>query len=203
MIIKLLILIISIVTISCNRINKGQDRKLEGNIFTCDEIGWTIEVPKDWEIINRRKVEKSAKDGIKMVEKATNEEFDISGLEQLINFKKDRFNVFNSSIEPAQFLSENEWKENNKLIKNLLFETLTNEGMHIDTTSSQEKIDGLDFEVFHVAILGQNNELILNQKYYSRYINGYVFGMNINYNNDEDMRTQINAIKNSKIRIRK
>nr|WP_319997590.1 hypothetical protein [uncultured Draconibacterium sp.] len=201
--IKLLILIISIVTISCNKINKGQDRKLEGNIFTCDEIGWTIEVPKDWEVINRRKVEKSAKDGIKMVEKATNEEFDISGLEQLINFKKDKFNVFNSSIEPAQFLSENEWKENIKLIKNLLFETLANEGMHIDTTSSQEKIDGLDFEVFHVTILGLNNELILNQKYYSRYINGYVFGMNINYNNDEDMRTQINAIKNSKIRIRK
>ena len=42
--IKLLILIIGIVTISCNKINKGQERKLEGNIFTCDEIGWTIKI---------------------------------------------------------------------------------------------------------------------------------------------------------------
>lgn len=180
--------------------NKQIDEgKVDGETYTSQEIGWTIQIPKGWSVTSRNKLEANDKKGKEAIEKVIGE-FDISGLKHLVSFQKNLFNTFQSTSEPFTPEYEGEWEENNAKIKKLLYDTYTNQGIKVDTSSSKAVIDGLNFDVFKSTIYGPNGNVILHQELYSRYINGFDFGVNINYNNDEDRRTMLEAWQNSKFK---
>ena len=65
-----------------------------------------------------------------------------------------------------------------------------------------EKIDGLDFHKYSFTIYSPDGEIILNQIMYGRLINGFDFGVNINYNNNKDRDELLKVFKNSKFKRR-
>lgn len=178
--------------------NKQLDEGIiESNKYKSEDLGWLMEIPKGWSIISKDKMDKNSEMGMEAVNEI-GVEFDYSGLKHLISFKKDQFNSFQSSSEPIELEYEGEWEDNNKAINELVTLTFANQGIKIDTSSSKTKIDGLDFEVFHITIFGPKGEVILYQDNYSRYINGFDFGVNMNYNNDKDKETMMQVWRNSK-----
>jgi len=47
---------------SCGQVdpNKNIDEgKVEGNVYTSEEIGWTIEIPKGWTVIDKEKTKRN------------------------------------------------------------------------------------------------------------------------------------------------
>lgn len=168
------------------------------NTYTSEEIGWTIEIPDGWTVIEIEQTKANNEKGLKAIEETIEGEIDFSGLKNLIGFQKNQFNIFQSTSEKFELEYEGEWKDNNEAIKELLYTTYTNQGIDIDTSSSQTAIDGLDFEVFHVTVYAPNGEIILHQDMYSRHINGFDFGVNLNYNNDKDKDALMTSWKNSK-----
>ena len=189
---------------SCGQVdpNKNIDEgKVEGNVYTSEEIGWTIEIPKGWTVIDKEKTKETNEKGLKALEETMGGEIDYSGLKSLISLQKDQFNIFQSTSEPFKLEYEGEWEENNSALKEILYTTYLNQGMKTDSSATTiEKIDGLEFHKYSFTIYSPKGEVILKQIMFSRLINGFDFGVNINYNNDKDRDELLKVFKNSKFK---
>lgn len=175
--------------------DEGEIREQE---YTSKELGWTMDIPEGWEIIDLEKTKKSTERGMKVIEESTDTKVDYSGLKNLITFQKDQFNIFQSSSEPFKLEYEGEWEEHVQYIKGLVYETYTNRGIKTDSSETTfEKINGLDFHVFDFTIYGPKGEVILKQIIYNRHINGFSFGANINYNNEKARDEMLKAFRSS------
>ncbi|RZL45640.1 MAG: hypothetical protein EOP00_17035 [Pedobacter sp.] len=195
---------ISISLTSCGQIdpNKNIDEgKVEGNIYTSQEIGWTIEIPKGWTVINKDKTKETNEKGLKAIEETIDGQVDYSGLKNLISFQKNQFNIFQSTSEPFKLEYEGEWEENNAALKEIIYTTYLNQGMKTDSSATTvEKIDALEFQRYSFTIYSPKGEVILKQIMFSRLVNGFNFGVNINYNNDKDRDELLTAFRNSKFK---
>jgi len=195
---------ISLSLTSCGQVdpNKNIDEgKVEGNIYTSEEIGWTIEMPKGWAFINKEKTKELNEKGLRALEKTMDREVDNSGLKNLISLQKDRFNIFQSTSQPFELEYKGEWEENNAAMKELMYTTYLNQGVKADSSATTiEKIDGLEFHKYSFTIYGPKGEVILKQIMFSRLINGFDFGVSISYNNDEYRDELLKVFRNSKFR---
>jgi hypothetical protein len=128
-------------------------------------------------------------------------EIDYSGLKNLISLQKDLFNIFQSTSEPFKVEYEGEWEENSAALKEIIYLTYLDQGIKADSSATTtEVIDGLEFQKYSFTIYSPNGKLILGQIMYSRLINGFDFGVNINYNNDKYRDELLMAFRNSKFK---
>ncbi|WP_303917614.1 hypothetical protein [Draconibacterium sediminis] len=186
--------------VSCNTDpNKQVDEgKVIENKYYSKEIGWSIEIPKGWNVTNRNVTQEREDKGLKAVNEANGIDYDISGLKQLISFQKDRFHIFSATSEKCEIEYEGEYEENKILVKQLLYNTYANNGIKFDTISSTEIIDNLEFDLFHITIYDPKGNVILYQDFYSRFINGLDFGVNLNYIDEKEKNELMKVWKNSK-----
>jgi hypothetical protein len=189
---------------SCQQIdpNKQIDEgKVDKNIYTSEDLGWTIEIPNGWTVVEKEKTEEYNSKGLKAIGEVIDGEIDISGLKHLISFQKNQFNIFQSTSEPFKVEYDGEWEVTNAELKKIMYSAYINQGIKVDSsTTSSVKVDGLDFNYYSFTIYGRKGEVILNQAIYSRLINGLDFGVNINYNNEEDKIEMLNVWKSSKFK---
>ena len=194
----------TIILTSCGEVdpNKNIDEgKVDGNFYTSNDIGWTIEIPKGWKIVEKEKTQEMNERGFKALEETLENEIDYSGLKNLISFQKNQFNLFQSSSEPFDLEYEGEWDDNNAALKEIIYSTYENQGIKVDSSTTKiENIDGLDFQTFSFTLYGPKGEVILKQIMYSRLINGFDFCVNINYNNDQDRDELLKVLRNSKFK---
>ncbi|MFK7972130.1 MAG: hypothetical protein AB8F95_17305 [Bacteroidia bacterium] len=197
-----LFLAIIIVVSGCGPIDPNRqvdEGSVENDVYTSEEIGWTIKIPSGWEIISMKQHEEFEKKGMDVMEGAIDEEIDASGLRNLIGFQKDQFNIFQSTSEPFEIENESEWEENSAALKQIIYLAYQDQGILVDSTPTTiARVAGRDFETYEFSIYSQEGELILNQLLFSRHINGYDFGVNINYNNESDKQEMLDAWMNSK-----
>ena len=182
--------------------NKHIDEgKVEGNIYTSQEIGWTIEIPKGWIVTEKAKMKEMNEKGLKALEETIDGPIDVSGLKNLIAFEKNAFNNFQSTSEPFELEYEGEWEANNAAVKDVIYETIQKQGIKVDSTATKiETIDGLDFHTYTFTIYGPKGNVILKQRMFSRLINGFDFGVNISYNNFRDGTELLELFRNSKFK---
>lgn len=197
--------LIVFVMLSCKNSNAHVDEgSIIENTYVSKEIGWSLEIPEGWSIMEKDDLVENSNKGKKAFEETLNQEFDYSTLRHLISFQKNPFNVFHSTSEPFDLEYDGEWENNNDGLKEILYMTYENQGIRVDSTATTlERIDGLDFRQYSFIIYSPNDEVILNQIICSRLINGFDFGVIINYNNEEYKKVMLNAFRNSKFRKNK
>lgn len=186
---------------SCQQLDPNSqvdEGKLRGVVYESQEIGWSIKIPDGWEVTSKDKSEKMTDKGRDLIEESTGTLIEAKELKHLISFQKDQFNIFQSTSEPFKEEFPGEYMQSNKAVTELIYRTFTDQGIKTDTASGKEKIQGLDFITFYITVFDPNGKILLHQVMYSRLMNGYDFGVNINYNNDADKTTMMNAWKNSK-----
>lgn len=189
------IVLLSAVT-ACNSPAKKEAPKLES--YTSNEIGWTIEIPAGYKLTSQAKIEVNDKKGKEAIDKVYEGEVNTDSLKHLASFQKNQLNLFDSTIEPYVEKHAGDYDANNKLIKQLIFDTYHKQGIKADTLSSKENIQGQQFNAFHIKVYGPNGTEIMNQIMFSKIIKGYDFGVNISYNNEVDKKTLLDAFKQSK-----
>ncbi|MFY7669765.1 hypothetical protein ACOSP6_01620 [Tenacibaculum sp. MEBiC06402] len=200
---KLTVFLLFSLLISCKTDpNKQIDEgKITANEYHSNEIGWTMEIPKGWTVTQKSIVDKRTKKGLDAISETVGIEIDASGLKQLLNFQKNKFNIFQSTSEPVELEYEGEWEEINKGLKQLIYDTYLQQGIKADSTETRiVTIDGLDFQSYEFTIYGPQGNVILNQIMYSRFINGFDFGVNLNYNNESDKKEMLQVWLNSKFK---
>lgn len=178
--------------------NSSTPKAEEPLVYTSQEIGWTIKIPKGYNLTNQAKLDADDKKGKEAIEKVYNGEIKTESLTHLVSFNRNQFNGFNSTIERYQEKKAGEYDANNILIKKLLFDTYHKQGIKIDTSSKKVEISGQPFNAFYIKVFGPNGAVILNQIMFNRMIKGYDFGANINYNSEDDKKLLLDAFMNSK-----
>lgn len=187
---------------SCGQADPNEnvdEGKVEGNLYTSAEIGWTIEIPTGWTIVEKDETEARNEKGKEIIEETIGGEFDASGLKNLIVFQKNKFNIFQSTSEPFKVEYEGEWEQNNHALKELIYTTYESQGIKVDSSvTTIEKIDGLNFLTYILTLYGKKGEIILHQMLFSRLINGFDFSVNLNYNNNRERDELLKAFRNSR-----
>ncbi|AUP80778.1 hypothetical protein [Flavivirga eckloniae] len=177
---------------------------VKNDVYSSKEIGWTITIPDNWKVITKEQNETFQKKGLDAMEDMLDEEVDASEVRNLIGFQKDQFNIFQSTSEPFEVEYEGEWEETNAALKELIYYTYMDQNIKVDSTATKiVKVNGLDFRSYEFKIYGPNGDVILNQIMYSRLINGFDFGVNINYNNESYKKEMLDAWLNSKFKKQK
>lgn len=194
--IYLYVLLLISILLACNSDSPKQEKVLSQS-YTSKEIGWTIVIPAGYKLTSQVKMNADDKKGKEAIGKVYDGEIKSDSLKHLVSFMKNQFNAFNSTIEPYTESEEGEYAANNQLIKKLLFDTYHKQGIKIDTSSAKIKVKNQDFNAFYIKIYGPNGDVVLNQIMFNRMVNGYDFGVNINYNNEDDKNMLMNAFMSS------
>ncbi len=191
---------------SCNKrdLNDEVDEGVfQEGTFTSDEIGWRITIPKGWKVVTKAHAEDLQSKGLEAMEASIGEEVDISGLKNLVNFQKDQFNIFQSTSEPFEEEYDGEWAENNVALREVVLDTYRGQGIEVEATEIEaEVIGGLEFQKFSMKATFPNNALVLHQIMYSRLMNGFDFGANISYTDEESGRVLLECWRASEFGVR-
>jgi len=178
--------------------NEEIGTKSEGTPYANSEVGWTMTVPEGWEIISKDQLDKNMKNGQDIIAESSSVNFNYDGLTHLINFKKDDYNQFMSTMEPFELEYPGEWEENNQMVYDFLYETYTFQGIEIDTSSRTTSIDGLLFQVFSITLYTPDASILMYEDMYGRFINGYDFSVILTYDNTADKVLLEEVLRQSK-----
>ena len=174
----------------------------EGNIqnktYKSEEVGWSIEIPDNWNIVTVDSAEAADQVGLEAIEKVYDGGINASQMRHLISFEKDDYNNFASTSEPFKEEYPGEYLQNNQKLYKILYDAFYEQGVKADTASGKEIIAGLEFDTFYSTIYDSEGNVIMYQLLYSKLINDLDFGININYNNEADKKIMMDAFKNSK-----
>lgn len=184
--------------VSCDEKKKVDAGTIEANTYHSEEVGWKINIPDGWRVMNAEQRHNMNERGKSTIQSATGVEIETNELKNLIGFQKDRQNIFNSTIEAVGDEKIDDWEENNEALKEVIMQTYTENGIsaYIES-SSKETISGIEFDTFTIKMKLPNGE-IFTQIMYSAIINDYVFGVNINYLDPKYGQEMIDAFKTSK-----
>lgn len=170
--------------------------------YTCEEIGWTMEVPRGWEIKSRESLQESTEKGLEMMEENSNVIIDDSGLRHLLNFEADLGNSFLSNIESFPIKDKSEYDANQNMIFELIQEAYRGEGIDFDADKYTERVDQLVFNVIKLELYGEHGETLLTQLIYTRHILDYNFSVTLNYSDEDKKKTLLTSWRSSKFSIR-
>ncbi|MEM6685536.1 MAG: hypothetical protein AAF617_07035, partial [Bacteroidota bacterium] len=161
----LLIFSIFICLIACKKVdpNKHIDEgNVKDQVYTSSELGWQIKIPQGWDVITKTETDYLTERGLEAMEDTFDVEIDISGVKDLISFRKNRFNAFLSNSEPFEETYTDEWKDNNADVKKLVYETFMDQGINVDSTATEiVQIDGFDFLRFGFRVKSPNNTVVM------------------------------------------
>lgn len=187
--------VITIFTACNSSTPKEEKAKLE--TYTSKEIGWTIEIPAGFQSLSQSRIAANEQKGKEAIGKVAEGDIKMDSLRHLVNFQKNQFNSFGATIEPYTEKKAGDYLANNQLVKNLIFDTYTNQKIKVDTLSGRENIAGQTFHTFNIKIYGPTGEVLMNQLMFNQLIKGYDFGVNINYNNEADKEKLLDAFRSS------
>jgi hypothetical protein len=146
------------------------------------QVGWKIKVPPEFTIMDSAQVAAMGDNGA------------FGTTKTLISFSKGQYNFFSSTITPFDPQRDGDWNEVNSKLKNVILETIRTEAsvIKIDTSSSVETIDGLEFHKFQIITTYQS-KLVMNTLRYRRLYKGFDYGINISYT-DENVGKELELI---------
>lgn len=175
-----------------------KEEKPKPETFTSPEIGWTIEIPAGFKLLSQNRSKENEQKGRAVMENATGQKIETGKMINLVNFQKNQFNSFNSTLQPYDESIDGDYLQTNRLTKEAIYDTYTHQKIKVDTASFTENVSGQIFQGFSIKIYGPNGDVIMKQLMLSQLRKGYDFGVNINYNNEADYQLLWNAFKNAK-----
>ena len=166
----------------------------ENRIYTFKQIGWTIQLPADFDVMDSIDNLVHMEKGLKAIEDVTDVTADISKTITLISATKNTYNYFNATIEPFDDTDGISWETSNQNLKEILYITFADKMSEatIDTLAGKQIIDGVSFDKYHI-IIKQNGKTIFNMLLLSKLYKGFDFGISYLYLDDRT-RAQIESM---------
>lgn len=199
----------ALVFVGCNKSNPQtiiqKQSEIEGGkldvsyTYTAEEIGWKTMIPSDWEVMTKDTSQKLNESGMKLLEKTTDAPFDVSGLKQMLNLKKNELNNFMSTINPYDEAKYGNWMNGQTEQMNVMKKAYEVAGVKLGESKQGKKtLDGLEFQTIEFEIKHpRTGNILATQKMFTRLIHGYDFSMTITTSNDADRNTLLKVIESS------
>lgn len=171
---------------------KTPEKKIYNKTFN-----WTITIPENFEKVSAAQWATIQDKGADAIEKTVDAPID-DRPKTIFVFRSGRFNYFESNYEPFDTAKDGSYLENCRLIGDVMYETFATQmpGTTLDTSFNTEKIDNLEFQVFHIKV-SYPNKLVLNAMMFSRLFGNKSFSVNIMYTEPEKGASMLDAWRHS------
>jgi len=169
-------------------VDREENGKVENGIYTCNKINWNIKIPEKYTITELTEIEKLEQKGNGEIKKNISDKSTIQKRIHLIGFALNSQNTFSAGLNSLKNTKKVTFEEHKKFTTELLKNSLSKiENARFEFNVSDVKIGKYKF--YKIKIEGynkSNNKLVLTQVYYNSFINEYLFGVLINYNNENE-----------------
>lgn len=165
-----------------------------------DTIGWTVNVPLEFEIMEIADEKKLQERGKKIIGETSDVDADLSKVINLFSAKNAEMNFFAATIEPFG-TDYKEWQENNSYIKELILTGFKKKmpDATFDTLSSKATIDGIEFLKF-TMIIKTKGKFLLNWTGYWHLYKGFDFSITYVCTSDKWIKELDKCILESKLK---
>jgi hypothetical protein len=162
------------------------------------DFNWTITIPENFQNVNAEDWAKMQNKGAELIEKTYNEKV-IRQVKTIFVFKSDQLNYFESNYQPFDIATDGDYLESCKNVNNMLYETFKTQmpDIKIDSTTTTQRIDSLEFQTFKVKI-EYPNKMILNVLMFSRLFDKKEFSVNIMYVDNKKGQQMLESWEKSK-----
>lgn len=145
------------------------------------DFNWTITIPENFEAISSSESEKMQNKGVDIIENTYQEEI-VNQAKTIFVFKNDQFNYFESNYQPFDPAVDGDFMETWRGVNGILYQTFQAQmpGTKVDTVTTVEKIDGLEFQTLKMKV-EYANKMVFNLLMFSRLFDKREFNVIIMY----------------------
>lgn len=163
-----------------------------GNTYTSQALGWTMEFPDNWIITSKSSLESLDERSKESVNDSTS---NMSGIKRTLAFQKNFDNNFQSCWE---VFSGDEAAYKRVLADNhqLIYTNYLERNIYADTVPGKLTVDGVTFDTYEVS-LNRQSEVFATQLLLNALIKGKYMTVTIAYNNDADKKKMLDLFKKS------
>jgi len=167
-------------------------------VIANDDFKWTVTVPKKFKELSESEWDKVEDKGVETFESVYGEEVE-NRATTIFAYKNGKFQTFESNYQIHDLETEGDYFESNKEVNQIMYETFekTIPNATLDSISSKQMIDGLEFDRFEINIDFPNG-IEMTTVGYSRLFNDKDFTINIVYTKESVGKELIKNILNSK-----
>ena len=168
-------------------------------VYYFSEIGLTMYIPSDFNVINAAKNEAMNQRGQKLIEDANHTRVDISETKTLIAARKSEKDYFNVTITPYDPKKDGSIDESDANVQKILFKTFQGKmpNAKIDSASGVKIVGGKSFSEFRMKIL-INQNTTMYMYVLSKLYKGYDLGITYLYTDeltDKQIASTLNSFK--------
>lgn len=164
-----------------------------GNTFTSQALGWTMEFPDNWIVTSKSSLE-SMDERSKLA--AGDSVSDMSGIKRTLAFQKNFDNNFQSSWEEFSG-DEAAYKRHIYEIHSMIYENYLSQRISLDSTAGQLKVSGVTFDTYEISLYDKTNKNFANQLLMTSLLKNKLMTVTIAYNNDADKKKILGLFKKS------
>lgn len=169
-------------------VERKENGKVENGLYTCNRINWSIKIPEKHTITENTEIEKLNQKGNIEIKKNISENSTIQERIHLIAFSLNSQNTFSASLNSLKNTKKVTLEEHKKFTTELM----KNSFSKIENAKFEFNVSDIEigkYKFYKIKIEGynkSNNKLVLTQIYYNCFINEYLFGVLINYNDENE-----------------
>lgn len=149
--------------------------------FYNKDFNWKITIPESFDTVSTEQWEKMQNKGAEAIEKTYDEKID-NRAKTIFVFQSGQLNYLESNYQPFDIATDGDYLEACKGVNEVVYQTFVTQmqGIKIDTATSTEKIDNLEFQKFKMKVT-YPNKMVLNVLMYNRLFGKKEFTLNIMY----------------------
>jgi hypothetical protein len=149
------------------------------------DFGWTIVIPEGFDSVKTEDQAKMLEKGKAAVEETYGKEVE-NETKSIFLFRSGLTNYIEANQQSFDVAVDGDYLESRKALNEVLYDTFIDQipGSKLDTTTSIEEIDNLDFYKTEI-IVTYPNEMVMNVLMYSRLFDDKDFSVNIMYTDEE------------------
>lgn len=171
--------------------------------YTVDEVGWTVVLPENWDVMSKRENYDMTKRGRQLIEENSGQKVDDSKLIDLVSIKKKQYNIFQATMEPFDTTTDGDYDQASIAVHELITGLYKSKEVPFDQSLGAVRIDGIMFDRLEITVYSPDKKkVIIEQKIFNALINGYDFSMAISYNDTAYRKTLMGMVMNSKFSIK-
>jgi hypothetical protein len=166
--------------------------------FYNKDFNWRIIIPENFQNVSAEEWTKMQNKGADAIEQTYDEKV-INQAKTIFVFKSDQLNYFESNSQPFDTEIDGDYLASCKNVNNILYETFKTQipDIKIDSISTIEKIDNLEFQTFKMK-LEYPNKVKMNVLMYSRLFGKEEFSVNIMYVDNKKGEQMLESWRKSK-----
>jgi hypothetical protein len=165
-----------------------------GNTYSNKVLGWEITFPDTWIVTEKKSLENADERSKAMVGDTTTS---TKTIKRLLAFQKNFDNNFQSTREDFKGRDQASYQAIKHAVRKQVYFGYLDQRFNVDTTASIDKIDGVAFDCFEIMLYDQTGKKFATQLLYSTILKDSYFNVIVNYSNEKDKATLLNAFKKS------